>query len=159
MLLAIGWRYHRGVREHEPGAPFMEPGICMDDGSSTEDAKSAGMSPLRLRVGVLLILLWIVPFWALAPLIADSLSGLSNPPSVAAVTTTILVVQTVLGLLGFWVAGTEVKSLIKRSTKRHALGAIWSLLLHGGIRGQGDVGNDPNEEGDPNEERPPREDA
>ena len=58
--------------------------------------------PLRLRVGVLLILLWIVPFWALAPFIANSLSGLSNPPSDAAVTTTILVVQTILGPLGFW---------------------------------------------------------
>jgi hypothetical protein len=94
---------------------------------------------------VLLILLWIVPFWALAPFIADSLSGLSNPPSVAAVTTAILVVQTILGLLGFWVAGTEVKSIIKGSTKRHALGAIWSILLHGEIRGQGDAGNDPNQ--------------
>jgi len=107
--------------------------------------KSAGPSPLRLRVGVLLILLWIVPFWALAPFIADSLSGLSNPPSVAAVTTAILVVQTILGLLGFWVAGTEVKSIIKGSTKRHALGAIWSILLHGEIKGQGGAGNDPNE--------------
>jgi hypothetical protein len=136
-----------------PGPPLMEPGICMGDGSSTEDAKSAGMSPLRLRVGVLLILLWIVPFWALAPLIADSLSGLSNPPSVAAVTTTIVVVQTVLGLLGFWVAGTQVKSIIKGSAKLRAIGAIWSMLLHGEIRGQGDVGNDQNEG------RPPREDA
>ena len=153
MLLAIGWRHHRGVREHEPGAPFDGAGICMGDGSSTEDAKSAGMSPLRLRVGVLLILLWIVPFWALAPLIADSLSGLSNPPSVAAVTTTIVVVQTVLGLLGFWVAGAAVKSIIKGSTMRHALAAIWSMLIHGDIRGQGDVGDDANEG------RPPREDA
>ena len=152
MLLAIEWRHHRGVREHEPG-PLMEPGICMGDGSSTEDAKSAGMSPLRLRVGVFLILLWIVPFWALAPLIADSLSGLSNPPSVAAVTTTIVVVQTLLGLLGFWVAGTQVKSIIKGSAKLRAIGAIWSIFLHGDIRGQGDVGNDPNEG------RPPREDA
>ena len=95
--------------------------------------------------GRVLILLWIVPFWALAPFIADSLSGLSNPPSVAAVTTAILVVQTILGLLGFWVAGTEVKSIIKGSTKRHALGAIWSILLHGEIKGQGGAGNDPNE--------------
>jgi hypothetical protein len=109
----------------------MEPGICMGDGSSTEDAKSAGMSPFRLRVGVFLILLWIVPFWALAPLIADSLSGLSNPPSVAAVTTTIVVVQTILGLVGFWVAGTQVKSIIKSSAKLRAIGAIWSMLLHG----------------------------
>jgi hypothetical protein len=96
-------------------------------------------------VGVLLILLWIVPFWALAPFIANSLSGLSNPPSDAAVTTTILVVQTILGPLGFWVARTEVKSIIKGSTKRHALGAIWSILLHGEIRGQRGAGNDPNE--------------
>ena len=47
----------------------------MGDGSSpTEDTKSAPV-PLRLRVGVFLILLWIVPFWALAAYIAHSLSG------------------------------------------------------------------------------------
>jgi hypothetical protein len=129
-----------------------------DESSTTEDAKSDGPSPLRLRVGVLLILLWIVPFWALAPYIANSLSGLSNPPSVAAVTTTILTVQTVLGLLGFWVAGAAVKSIIKGSTMRHALTAIWSMLIHGDIRGQSDAGDTPNEE-DPNEERPPHEAA
>jgi hypothetical protein len=100
-----------------------------------------------------LILLWIVPFWALAPLVADSLRGLSNPPSVAAVTTTIVVVQTILGLLGFWVAGTQVKSIIKGSAKLRAIGAIWSMLVHGEIRGQGDVADDPNEG------RPPREDG
>ena len=124
----------------------MESGIYMRDGSSrTEDTKSAGPSPVRLRVGVLLILLWIVPFWALAPYIANSLSGGSKTPSVADVTTIIVAVQTVLGLLGFWVAGAAVKSIIKGSTKRHALGAIWSILLHGEIRGQGGAGNDPNE--------------
>jgi hypothetical protein len=107
----------------------------MRDGTSaTEDAKSAGMSPLRLRLGALLIILWLLPFWALAPGIAHSLSGLSNPPSVAAVTTTIVVVQTIIGLLGLWIAGTELKSIIKGSTMRHALAAAWSILLHGEIR-------------------------
>ncbi len=126
----------------------------MRDGTSTtEGAKSAGLSPLRLRVGVFLILLWLLPFWALAPHIARSLSGLSNPPSVAAVTTTIVVVQTIIGLLGFWVAGTEVKSMIKGSTMRNALAATWSILLHGDIRGHVDDGIDPNEG------RPPRDDA
>jgi len=67
-------------------------------------------------------------------------------------------VQTIIGLLGFWVAGAAVKSIIKGSTMRHALAAIWSMLIHGDIRGQGDVGNAPNE-GDPNEGRPPHEDA
>jgi len=66
----------------------------------------------------------------------------------------IVVVQTVLGLLGFWVAGTQVRSIIKGSAKLRAIGAIWSMLLHGEIRGQGDVSNDPNEA-----RPPPREDA
>lgn len=124
----------------------MESEIDTSDGSSTtKDTKSAGPSPLRLRVGVFLILLWIVPFWLLAEPIAHSLSGLSNPPSVAAVTTAILVVQTIIGLLGFWVAGAAVKSIIKGSTMRHSLVAIWSMLIHGDLRGQGDVGNGPNE--------------
>jgi hypothetical protein len=99
-------------------------------------------------VGVFLILLWIVPFWALAPR-----HRAFPPPSVAAVTTAIVVVQTILGLLGCWVAGTEVKSIIKGSTMKQALGAIWSILVHGDVRGHRDVGTDPNEG------RPPREDA
>jgi hypothetical protein len=128
--------------------------MSMPDGTSTsENAKSAAMSPLRLRVGVLFILLWLVPFWALAPEIAHSLSGLSKPPSVAVVTTAIVVLQTLIGLLGSWVAGTEVKSIIKGSTKRHAIGAIWSIFLHGEIRHGGD------DEIDPNEGHPPRDDA
>jgi len=129
-----------------------------DPSSRAEDTKSAVPSPLRLRVGVFLILLWIIPFWLLAEPIAHSLSGLSKPPSVAAVTTAIVAVQTVLGLLGFWVAGAAVKSIIKGSTMRHSLVAIWSMLIHGDIRGQGEVVNAPNE-GDPKEVRPPREDA
>jgi hypothetical protein len=120
--------------------------------STTQDAESIGPSPLRLRVGVALIILWLIPFWALAPHIAHSLSGLSNPPSVAAVTTTIVVVQTIIGLLGFWVAGTEVKSIIKGSTMKRALSALWSMFIHGEVRGRATVGTDPREV------QPPRED-
>jgi len=92
-------------------------------------------------VGVFLILLWLVPFWALSPYIVHSLSGLSNPPSVAEVTTAILVMQTIIGLVGFWVAGTEVKAIVKGSTKRHAVAAIWSIFLHGEIRDPGNGSN------------------
>src|SRR5207344_481846 len=139
-----GWFHHRDVREHKPGIYSTESGINMRDGTSaTEDTKSAGRSPLRLRVGVFLILLWLVPFWALAPYIAHSLSGLSNPPSVAAVTTAIVVMQTIIGLLGSWVAGTEVKAIIKGSTKRRAVATIWFIFLHGDIRDPGNNGTDP----------------
>jgi hypothetical protein len=126
----------------------MRPGA-----STTEDTESAGPSPLRLRVGVSLILLWLLPFWALAPRITHSTGGLSNPPSVAAVTTAIVAVQTILGLLGFWVAGTEVKSIIKGSTMKHALAAIWSIFIHGHVQSHDNVGSEPDEA------RPPREDS
>ena len=146
MLLATGWLHYRGVRAHERKGPLDGVGNLHARWIAHDRGHEIGWPvPLRLRVGVLLILLWIVPFWALAPYIAHSLSGLSNPPSVAAVTTAIVVAQTIIGLLGFLVAGAAVKSIIKGSTKRHALGAIWSILLHGEIRGQDSAGNDPNE--------------
>ena len=132
-------------RQHESGAAHRtECGINMHDRAPiTKDAGSAGLSPLRLRFGVALIILWLLPFWALGPEIAHSLSGLSNPPSAAAVTTAIAVVQTVLGLVGFWVAGTAVKSIVKGSSMKHALGALWSMFIHGDVPGHDAVGTEP----------------
>ena len=151
MLIAIAWSV---ARQREPKARRTESGINMRHGTSTtSDREMAGVSRLRLRVGVMLIFLWLIPFWALAPHIAHSLSGLSNPPSVAAVTTAIVAVQTIFGLLGFWVAGSQVKSIIKGSTKMHALGAIWSIFIHGDVRGHDTVGTDLDEG------QPPREDS
>ena len=106
----------------------------MGDGASADRSGAKAPSPLRLRIGVLLILLWWAPIWALAPLVAQALDGLSNPPSVAEVTTVIVIVQTVIGLLGFVVAGTAVKGIVKGSRKRDALRAIWGIFIHGEIR-------------------------
>jgi len=94
----------------------------------------------------------MLPFWALAPSITHLLNGLSNPPTVAAVTTIIVVVQTILGLIGMFVAGTQVKSIVKGSTRRHAIAAIWSIFIHGEIRDQGAVGTEPNEARSPKED-------
>ena len=106
----------------------------MRDQASADSSGAKAPSPLRLRIGVLLILIWWAPIWALAPAIAHALDGLSNPPSVAGVTTDIVIDQTVIGLLGFVVAGTAVKGIVKGSRKRDALRAIWGIFLHGEIR-------------------------
>ena len=140
MLLAAGVVPSPRRGEHEPRDPLNRVGNQHARWNVRNRGYEIGrQSPLRLRVGVFLILLWLVPFWALSPYIVHSLSGLSNPPSVAEVTTAILVMQTIIGLVGFWVAGTEVKGIVKGSTKRHAVAAIWSIFLHGEIR---DPGND-----------------
>lgn len=91
-------------------------------------------SALRLRVGVGLILVWWFPFWAFASYVAKLLSGLPHPPSVAAVTTAIIVIQTIIGLIGFWVAGSQVKDIVKGTTKRKALRQIWAIFRHGEVR-------------------------
>ena len=140
MLIATAWSaaVARAQSPHESRITMRH------ETSTTQEAGSVGPSPLRLRVGVALIILWLIPFWALAPEIAHSLSGLSNPPSVAAVTTAIAVVQTVIGLFGFWVAGTEVKSIVKGSSLKHALSSLWSMFIHGHVPGHDTVGTDSN---------------
>ena len=153
MLVATEQVHHRGVRDPEPRGPLDGVGNLMRDASSTtDDSKSAGSSSLRLRLGVFLILLWILPFWLLAPEVAHLLSGGSGNPSVATVTTTVVVVQTILGLIGMFVAGAEVKTIVKGSTRRHAIAAIWSIFIHGEIRGDGAVGTEPNEAPSPKED-------
>ena len=124
-----------------PESSATEPGGSPEPG---EPGRSDGPSPLRLRVGVLFILLWWFPFWAFAPPITKALAGLSHPPSVAVVTTTIVVVQTLIGLLGFWVAGTEVKTIVKRTPrKRDALKLIWAIFLHGHVSDQAPAATTP----------------
>jgi hypothetical protein len=102
---------------------------------ASDGVTPAGASPLRLRVGVLGILLWWIPFWLLAPAITEAMSGLPVPPSVTAVTASIVIVQTVIGLLGFWIAGAQVKTIIKKApSKRASLRLIWSIFIHGEVQ-------------------------
>lgn len=104
----------------------------------SKSAKPAGApSAFRLRVGVLLMIVWWVPLWALGPAIAQALTGQANPPSAAAVTTAIAVVQTLIGVLGFWLAGTEVKSIMKGSSRKQAVRALWSTFRHGQLHKPG----------------------
>ncbi len=99
---------------------------------STEASSGAAhISPLRLRLGVGLIALWWLPFWALAPAISDSLGG---QPTAAVLTGVIVVVQTLIGILGMWLAGTAVKAVLTGVPKRQAFGTIWYLLVHGKMR-------------------------
>jgi hypothetical protein len=49
------------------------------------------------------------------------------------VTIAIIVVQTIIGVIGLWLGGTEIKAIVRHTTRRHALSAIWSVLLHGEI--------------------------
>lgn len=115
----------------------------------TQESNGEPTRPVRLRVAVALVLLWWVPFWLLGPRIAGWLSGIDNPPSGATVTTAIVVVQTIVGLVGFWLGGTEVKAIVRRSTKKRAFKVTWSVLLHG------EIPDDPRDSASADVARPP----
>jgi len=91
------------------------------------------VSPLRLRIGVIMIVIWWAPIWLLSPFISDYLNG---TPSTATITTAIVVIQTLIGLLGFYVAGKEVVGIIKNKPKKQALKTIWYVLIHGQVEKQ-----------------------
>jgi len=95
------------------------------------DGALSAVSPLRLRLGVAMIAFWWLPLWALAPAVSDALGG---QPSTQALTVGIVVVQTLVGILGSWFAGTMVKSTLMGRPKKQAFGTIWYLLIHGKLR-------------------------
>ncbi len=86
------------------------------------------VSATRLRIGVVLIVLWWAPFWALSPAIAEA-TGLKT----SVVTTTIVIIQTALGALGVWVAGKQVSSIIKQTPKKQVPKKVWHVLASGKI--------------------------
>lgn len=84
------------------------------------------VSASRMRIGVVCLALWWIPFWALAPMIATSLNLKAS-----AVTLAIVVVQTIIGGIGIWVAGKEVSNIIKKTPKKQVPGKVWHVLIHG----------------------------
>lgn len=92
-------------------------------------------SVFRLRLGVVLILLWMLPFWLLGPYIASSMDSGDGEPSAARVTTIIMIVQTVIGLVGAYVAGKETARVIKGTPRKKIPKMFWRIVRHGEITG------------------------
>lgn len=90
--------------------------------------ESTSVSGTRLRIGVVLIVLWWAPFWALSPAIAEA-TGFKT----SVVTTTIVIIQTILGFLGIWVAGKQVSTIIKQTPKKQVPKKVGHVLLTGKI--------------------------
>lgn len=92
------------------------------------------VSPLRLRIGVVLIILWWIPFWLLAPYIASIGNPQDKANAVAIISAIIIIIQTIIGFLGFIVAGSQVKSIIKGNTLKKSLSQIFYMLIHGKLK-------------------------
>jgi hypothetical protein len=84
------------------------------------------VSVFRLRLGVVLIGIWWIPIWLLAPLAAD----FSAQP-VGQLTLVIAIVQTIIGLIGALVAGRQAAKIVRHTPVRAVPRKIWHVLRTG----------------------------
>ncbi len=86
----------------------------------------AQVSVFRLRLGVVLIGIFWIPIWLLAPVVARLLGE-----SVSSVTITIALIQTALGVLGVLLAGRPTLNLVRRTSWRAVPKKIWHVVWTG----------------------------
>lgn len=89
------------------------------------------VSVRRLRLGVFLLVLWMLPFWMLGPYIADT--GLAGSLTGAEVSTVIAVIQTIIGIAGAFVAGKEVTEVVKTTPKKQIPKTVWRVMISGKV--------------------------
>lgn len=91
------------------------------------------ISPLRLRIGVGLLLIWWLPIWMISPYIASLFNSDDEAHLTAIITVVIMLIQTAIGFLGIYIAGKQVSEIVKKTPKSQAPSKIWSILRHGAV--------------------------
>jgi len=84
------------------------------------------VSVFRLRLGAVLIGIWWIPIWLLAPLVAHFVDR-----SVGSLTIAIAIVQTIIGVIGALVAGRQAAKIVRHTPFRAVPGKIWHVLWTG----------------------------
>ena len=117
-----------------------DPCIC---GSRREGKHCPGASPgpgvmaakrisvLRVRIGILLFLLWWLPVYLLAPAIANLIGTNSDANLVREVTIWLICIQTVIGLIGLYLAGKELFATLGKVRRRRVLAVAWHIVRTG----------------------------
>jgi len=84
------------------------------------------VSVFRLRLGLVLIGIWWIPIWLLAPVV----SHVVDQP-VGSVTITIAIVQTIVGVIGALIAGRQAAKIVRHTGFRAVPGKIWRVVWTG----------------------------
>lgn len=80
----------------------------------------------RLRLGAVLIGIFWIPIWLLAPVVARVLDE-----PVGSVTVVIAIVQTIIGLIGALMAGRQAVRIVRGTPFRAVPGKLWRVLRTG----------------------------
>jgi hypothetical protein len=85
----------------------------------------------RARIGILLFLLWWLPVYLLAPAIADLIGTSSDAHLVRTVAIWLVCIQTVIGLIGLYLAGTQLFATLGKVRRRRVLAVAWHIVWTG----------------------------
>lgn len=96
-------------------------------------AESSSISTTRIRIGVIFIIIWWIPFWALSPYIANIIDPESAADLTAVITAIIMIIQTIIGFIGIFLAGGEIKQMLKDNPKKQVFKKFMHILWHGSI--------------------------
>lgn len=84
------------------------------------------ISVFRLRVGIILFILWWFPIWIIVPIVKDF-----TPFKVRFIFVCVALIQTIFGIVGAFLAGREAIGIIKKTPIRKSIKTIWSIFIHG----------------------------
>jgi len=87
------------------------------------------ISATRLRVGIVLLLVWLIPFWALAPWIAKSLGWSVHAGVQLGIAMSIG--QTLIGIVGAVTGGKDATALVKTTPVKELPTRAWHILWTG----------------------------
>jgi len=96
-----------------------------------ESHNKIDISVKRLRLGVVLLFLWWLPFWIVTPIIADVL-GVAHS-SHHNLMIKVIAIQTVIGIIGAGIAGKEVVEIIKHTPFKKVPKTVYIALRQGKI--------------------------
>ena len=91
---------------------------------------AATISPNKLRLGIVFIFLWWIPFWLAVPGLCKAL-GITSKESQTILTVFILALQTVFFFLGVLLCGRQTVNLARKVPKRQLPKMFWRTLIHG----------------------------
>ncbi len=88
------------------------------------------ISVTRLRIGVILFVLFWLPAYLLAPVVAAAFGYPKDAEAIFKITVVIMGIQTALGIIGFLFAGKQVMTL-RHVPRKQIPKTVWHLFWHG----------------------------
>ena len=86
------------------------------------------ISVRRVRIGIILIALFWLPLWLLAPIWANK-TGIT----VGQATLIVGTAQVILGIIGFFVLGKQALVIVRRTSRRQLPKVIWHIFWSGKV--------------------------